>query len=121
MPQPRAKVCVRRGKPHGYVEKDHAIHAYRQAIQLLAIDAGLRPTSRPIDVVMDFVFKRPKSHFNKSGLKPSAPEIPFPDADNLGKAVLDAIGPIVGNDRQVRRFVVEKSYGTEPRTTVRIT
>lgn len=121
VPQPRPKVTVRNGKPHGYVKKKHAIHAYRQAIQLLAIDAGLRKTNKSIDVVIDAVFKRPKSHFNKSGVKPSAREVPVPDVDNLAKAVLDAIGPIVGNDKQVRRLVVEKSYGTEPRTTVRIT
>jgi Holliday junction resolvase RusA-like endonuclease len=35
--------------------------------------------------------------------------------------VLDAIGPILGDDAQVSRLVVEKSYGTEARTTVRIT
>jgi Holliday junction resolvase RusA-like endonuclease len=67
------------------------------------------------------VFVRPKSHSTKKGLKPSAPAVPLPDVDNVAKAVLDAIGPVLGNDKQVRRLVIEKSYGTEARTTVRVT
>lgn len=47
--------------------------------------------------------------------------MPRPDVDNVAKAVLDAIGPILGDDTVVSRLVVEKSYGTEGRTTVRIT
>lgn len=121
VPQPRPKFSMKGGFAKAYVEKTHPIHAYRQAIQLAAIDAGLRKDPRTFDVVIDAVFGRPKSHFNKSGVKRTAPEVPLPDVDNLGKAVLDAIGPIIGNDKQVRRIVVEKSYGTEPRTTVRIT
>jgi Holliday junction resolvase RusA-like endonuclease len=119
--QPRPRVVVRVGKPHGYVKKKHPIHAYRQAMQVAAIDAGLRKTADPVSVVIDAVFKRPKSHLNKNGVKTSAPAIPIPDVDNVAKAVLDAIGPILGNDRLVSRLVVEKSYGTQSRTTVRIT
>jgi Holliday junction resolvase RusA-like endonuclease len=45
--------------------------------------------------------------------------LPLPDVDNMGKAVLDALKPLF-NDRNVRRLVVEKSYGEEARTTVRV-
>ncbi len=89
-------------------------------MQLAAIDAGLRKTTATVEVVVDAVFVRPKSHMNKSGVKASAPQLPRPDVDNVGKAVLDAIGPILGDDTQVRRLVVEKSYGSEARTTVRV-
>jgi Holliday junction resolvase RusA-like endonuclease len=58
---------------------------------------------------------------NKKGLKPTAPITPRPDVDNVAKAVLDAIGPVLGNDSQVKRLVIEKRYGTEARTTVRVT
>jgi Holliday junction resolvase RusA-like endonuclease len=40
--------------------------------------------------------------------------------DNLAKAVLDALQDVVGDDTCVSRLVVEKSYGTEARTTVRV-
>lgn len=120
VPQPRPRITTR-GKGHAYVPGEHPIHAYRQAVQLAAIDAGLRKTTATVEVVIDAVFVRPKSHLNKSGVKPTAPQLPRPDVDNVGKAVLDAIGPILGDDTQVRRLVVEKSYGTEARTTVRVT
>jgi Holliday junction resolvase RusA-like endonuclease len=38
----------------------------------------------------------------------------------VGKAVLDALQDVMGDDTLVRRLVVEKSYGQEARTTVRI-
>jgi Holliday junction resolvase RusA-like endonuclease len=38
----------------------------------------------------------------------------------VGKAVLDALQDVMGDDTNVRRLVVEKSYGQEARTTVRI-
>jgi Holliday junction resolvase RusA-like endonuclease len=41
--------------------------------------------------------------------------------DNLGKAVLDALQEVMGDDTNVSRLLVEKSWGTEGRTTVRIT
>jgi Holliday junction resolvase RusA-like endonuclease len=88
---------------------------------MAAIDAGLRNDGGPVAVVIDAVFARPKSHLTKKGVKPTAPTLPRPDVDNVAKAVLDAIGPILGDDAQVSRLVVEKSYGTEARTTVRIT
>ena len=121
VPQPRARVTTRGGFARAYVPKDHAVHASRQALQLAAIDAGLRNDTATVQVVIDAVFARPKSHLTKKGVKATAPALPRPDVDNVAKAVLDAIGPILGDDAQVSRLVVEKSYGTEARTTVRIT
>jgi Holliday junction resolvase RusA-like endonuclease len=71
-------------------------------------------------VIVDAVFARPKSHLNKSGVKPTAPMLPRPDVDNLGKAVLDALQDVMGDDTMVSRLLVEKSWGTEGRTTVRV-
>ena len=67
------------------------------------------------------VWQRPKSHLRKSGVKPDAPSIPRPDVDNAAKAVLDALNGVAWeDDSQVERLGVEKSYGQEARTTVRI-
>jgi len=96
------------------------VHEYRTQIAAAARDAGLTETGEPLSVVIDAVFARPKSHLRKSGVKPDAPKLPRPDVDNLAKAVLDALQDVVGDDTNVARLVVEKSFGTEARTTVRI-
>jgi Holliday junction resolvase RusA-like endonuclease len=121
VPQPRPRITVRGKHGHAYVPGDHPIHAYRQAVALAARAAGVVEADGPVSVIVDAVFARPKSHLNKSGVKPTAPALPRPDVDNLGKAVLDALQEVMGDDTNVSRLLVEKSWGTEGRTTVRIT
>jgi Holliday junction resolvase RusA-like endonuclease len=120
VPQPRPRVSTAGGFARAYVPKEHPVHAYRQAVALTARAAGLTATGEPLNVVIDAVFERPKSHLNKAGVKPTAPRLPRPDVDNLAKAVLDALQDVIGDDTLVARLVVEKSYGQEARTTVRI-
>jgi Holliday junction resolvase RusA-like endonuclease len=120
VPQPRVRVSTRGGFARAYVPSKHPVHAYRLSVAQAAIACGLSPTSEPIEVIVDAVFQRPKSHLTKRGLKSTAPALPRPDVDNIGKAVLDALKELF-DDTIVRRLIVEKSYGTEARTTVRIT
>jgi Holliday junction resolvase RusA-like endonuclease len=120
VPQPRPRVSTRGGFARAYVPARHPVHAYRAAIAEEAAKAGLEETGEPVEVIVDAVFARPKSHLTKKGVKPTAPALPRPDVDNVGKAVLDALQDVMGDDTLVRRLVVEKSYGTEARTTVRI-
>ena len=122
VPQPRPRVTTRGGHGHAYTPSGHAIHGYRQAVALAAKAAGCEPHDQAVSVVIDLVFGRPKSHLRSSGEpKPSAPTLPRPDVDNTAKAVLDSLNGIAWvDDSQVSRLVVEKSYGTEGRTTVRI-
>ena len=120
VPQPRPRVSTRGGFARAYVPTTHPVHAYRRQLTAAARAAGLTTTSEPLSVVIDAVFARPKSHMRKSGVKPDAPKLPRPDVDNIGKAVLDALQDVVGDDTNVSRLVVEKSYGTEARTTVRV-
>jgi Holliday junction resolvase RusA-like endonuclease len=120
VPQPRPRVSTRGGFARAYVPATHPVHAYRQALAAAARDAGLIETGEPLNVVIDAVFKRPKSHMRKSGVKADAPRLPRPDVDNIAKAVLDALQDVMGDDTLVARLVVEKSYGQEARTTVRI-
>jgi Holliday junction resolvase RusA-like endonuclease len=122
VPQPRPRVSTAGGFARAYVPKDHPIHAYRQAVAVAAQAAGASVHEDPVSVVIDFVFSRPKSHMRKSGLAADAPRLPRPDIDNLEKAVLDALNGVAWkDDTQVARVVKEKTYGTEGRTTVRIT
>ena len=120
VPQPRHRVTTRGGHGHAYTPSSHPVHAYRQAVAAAARAAGLTDTGEPLNVVIDAVFGRPKSHLTKSGVRASAPALPRPDVDNIGKAVLDALQDVMGDDTNVSRLVVEKSYGPEARTTVRI-
>ena len=120
VPQPRPRVSTAGGFARAYVPKSHAIHGYRQAVALAARAAGVTQATGPVSVIVDAVFGRPKSHMNKSGVKPTAPVLPRPDVDNLGKAVLDALQDVMGDDTMVSRLLVEKSWGTEGRTTVRV-
>ena len=122
VPQPRPRVSTAGGFARAYVPQQHPVHAYRQALAFEAVQAGATPTGEPVSVVIDAVWERPKSHLRKSGLRPGAPALPRQDVDNVAKAVLDALtGVAWQDDAQVARLVVEKSYGTEARTTVRIT
>jgi len=120
VPQPRPRVSTRGGFARAYVPAKHPVHAYRQSLAAAARGAGLAETGEPLNVVIDAVFGRPKSHLRKAGVRPDAPRLPRPDVDNIGKAVLDALQDVMGDDTCVSRLVVEKSYGTEGRTTVRI-
>lgn len=122
VPQPRPRVSTRGGFARAYVPKTHAVHAYREAIAAAARAAGAGVHGEPVSVVIDLVWQRPNSHLRKSGVKPDAPALPRADVDNAAKAVLDSLNGIAWeDDSQVQRLVVEKSYGTEARTTVRIT
>jgi len=120
VPQPRPRVSTAGGFARAYVPKDHPVHAYRQSLAAAARRAGLTTTGEPLNVVIDAIFERQKSHTNKSGVKADAPRLPRPDVDNIAKAVLDALQDVMGDDSLVGRLVVEKSYGQEARTTVRI-
>ena len=120
VPQPRPRVSTAGGFARAYVPKTHAVHGYRAAIAAAARAAGVTKTGEPLNVVIDAVFSRPKSHMRKAGVKPDAPKLPRPDVDNVAKAVLDALQDVIGDDTSVARLVVEKSYGIEGRTTVRI-
>jgi Holliday junction resolvase RusA-like endonuclease len=119
VPQPRVRVSTRGGFARAYVPSKHPVHAYREGILRAAIDAGLLPVSEPIEVIIDAVFARPKSHLTKRGVKASAPALPRADVDNIAKAALDSLKDLF-DDTQVRRLIVEKSWGDEARTTVRL-
>jgi Holliday junction resolvase RusA-like endonuclease len=119
VPQPRARITTRGKFAHAYTPKKHPVHAYRAGVLRAAIEAGLLPVSEPIEVIIDAVFARPKSHMTKRGVKASAPALPRADVDNVAKACLDSLKDLF-DDTNVRRLIVEKSWGDEARTTVRV-
>ena len=122
MPQPRPRITTRGKHGHAYTPASHPIHAYRAAIAAAARAAGATPTdAAPLTIIVDLVFERPKSHFLKRGLKSGAPKLPRADCSNCLKGIEDALNGVAWvDDTQLGRVVVEKCYGTEARTTVRI-
>lgn len=122
VPQPRPRITTRGRHGHAYTPASHPIHAYRAAIAEAAREAGATPTdTAPITLIVDLVFARPKSHFRKSGLKADAPKLPRADCSNVLKGLEDALNGVAWvDDTQVGRVVVEKTWGSEGRTTVRI-
>jgi Holliday junction resolvase RusA-like endonuclease len=122
VPQPRPRVSTRGGFARAYTPKDHPVVAFRSAIASAAKAAGAKPVTHTVQRVIDAVYERPKSHMLKSGVKPSAPETNRHDVDNVAKAVMDALNGVAwADDCQVRRLLVEKSWGDASSVTVRIT
>jgi Holliday junction resolvase RusA-like endonuclease len=108
--QPRVKVSTKGGFARAYTERDHPIHAYKQAIRLAYVNAGGEVLEGPVSIKIVCWFERPKSHSKKRQQDPE-PKITKPDSDNLAKANLDALNEIAYNDDgQVYRLTVEKWY-----------
>lgn len=122
VPQPRPKFSK---KGWAYTPKDEPIHAYRQAIAAAAKAAGAYPTkSAGLTLIVDLVFVRPKSHYKAGGELNPRKALPIPpgDCSNYLKGIEDCLNGVAWvDDVQLAKVVVEKSYGTEARTTVRIT
>lgn len=83
------------------------------------------PLDCPLRVVMEFYFKRPKSHYRTGKfshiLKPDAPtnHITRPDSDNLAKMVKDALNKVFWKDDSlVCDLHIKKIYSESPRTEV---
>lgn len=69
----------------------------------------------PVTVELQFHMRRPKGHYGAKGLRRSAPSVwhtQKPDADNLAKAVLDALTQcgLWADDAQVASLNVQKLW-----------
>jgi Holliday junction resolvase RusA-like endonuclease len=102
------------------VPAKHPVHEFRSRVAHAAQAAGLTETTSPVAVTIEARFGRPRSHYRKAGVKPSAPPLPRPDCDNLAKAVLDALQDVLGDDTKVSRLVVEKKWAADGYTKVEV-
>ena len=135
--QPRAK-ATRRGK-HVRMYTPDTADEMKDGIRRLAVEAMARGewqhTTGPVEVVITAHFPRPASHFRRvrgtDVLKDDAPiyHDQKPDADNVAKAVMDALGPhgswpgVWDDDKRVALLVVGKLYalpGKGPSVDVRV-
>lgn len=79
--------------------------------------------SGPLTLAADFYLPRPKSHYGKRGLRPSAPahHLTVPDATKMLRAVEDSLqGIVYRNDSQIVQQTVTKQYGEPARVEIRI-
>jgi Holliday junction resolvase RusA-like endonuclease len=112
--QPRPRAFARGGRAAVYDPGTAEGWKSEVAVACRPIAGAL--LDRPLAVTLAFYLPRPKAHFSTSGqIKPSAPPTyceKKPDADNLAKAVLDALTSIRAwnDDAQVCSLVVFKYY-----------
>ena len=94
------------------VESCKELKGWRQAVTEIAIAAGASRWEGPVMVMLEFRFDRPKGHWGKRGLVPSAPaeKTTKPDVDKLSRALLDALWPCWGDDAQVVELHARKRF-----------
>jgi len=123
--QPRPRAFVRGGRARVY--DTGTAEGWKGQVALAARDhLPLKPIDLAVAVHLGFQMPRPRGHYGRAGLKASAPEhhLGRPDADNLAKAVLDALVAIgfLRDDRLVRLLFVTKCYANAaPGCLVRLT
>jgi Holliday junction resolvase RusA-like endonuclease len=110
--QPRPKAFSRGG--HARIYDPGTAEGWKGQIALAARGLIPAPLEGPLAVTMQFAMPRPKSHYTKAGLRTSAPKYHTgtPDADNLAKAVMDALTQLSAwrDDSQVAVLAVCKRY-----------
>jgi len=112
--QPRPRAFARNGKARMY--DPGTAEAWKSDIAEQTKKLHDMQLEGPIKVSLYFLMERPKSHFNTDGksLKPNSPRYftKKPDADNLAKAVLDALTAmgVWKDDSQVVILDVTKSW-----------
>jgi len=106
----RPRSSVRGGRVHTYTPARTANWEQAARLEVRAAWGNLPPCADPVEVHIVAVFKRPKAMQWKTRPTPMVPKPNGPDADNVAKAVLDAMqgAEVIADDRQVVRLVVEK-------------
>jgi len=117
-PQPRPRAFAINGTVRVY--DPHTAEGWKSAIADAARPhCPPEPWRGPVEVRLAFTFKRPKIHYRQGRFSDQLrDDVPYyhtkkPDADNLSKAVLDAM-TMLGfwkDDSQVASLLVMKQYG----------
>lgn len=122
-PKGSARAMVRNGKAI-YVPGGSAVGAAKLrswasevALQAAQAMAGRPPiVDTPLSVHIEFFFPRPKAHFDKRGVKDSAPywAVTRPDLDKVIRATWDAMAGIVfDDDSRIVTMSADKRYCDE--------
>lgn len=122
--QPRPKASRRGSFIHIYTPA--TAKAWKGSVAKAAgpfLSAG--PLTGPLSLSLDFRFARPKSHFTSKGALSKSARLAHttkPDADNLAKAVMDALtdAGLWRDDTQIVQLNVTKTYDANEGVTVRL-
>lgn len=114
----RPKFAVRGGFARAYTPAK--TRDYENLVKSIAQKSILRPLEGPLCVDLVFYMPIPKSTPKGKCLE-NTPHTKRPDADNLGKLVLDALNGVAWlDDSQVFEIHIKKLYSENPRTEVKI-
>jgi len=123
--QPRQRHALIAGHLRNYTPSKHPVNDYKAAVKIMASNNFITPYHGPVIVAITAYFPRPKSHYRHAkglcALKKDAPlaHTTKPDAENVAKAILDALtGVAYLDDKQVYILHVTKYYGDNPRTII---
>lgn len=132
-PEPQPRVKARRCGGFVRVYTPETADAWKAAVRAEARKAPWRfPQGVPVSLRIAFVLARPQAHFRKrNGIPELRDDAPVfvatkPDADNLTKAVMDAMGPgpdwrgLWDDDCQVVHVEAVKLYGPDCGAVVEI-
>ena len=112
--QPRQRISTIGGHARSYLPKRHPVHGYKLALQHAAREAGIEPGDGPVVVGLVFYLPMPASWSKrKRAALLHSPHCQKPDLDNLAKAVLDGLQPIIGDDCRVWQFGVLRKLWAE--------
>ena len=105
--QPRHRISTRGGFAKMYLPSRHPVHGFKRAIRL-AIGKPAK-IQGAVQIVVNAWFSRPKSKIWKRKPMPSYRHTSKPDADNVLKAVLDALNKVAWiDDAQIVTAIVRK-------------
>jgi Holliday junction resolvase RusA-like endonuclease len=122
--QPRPKAMRRGNFVHIYTPA--TAKAWKGAVASAAAPfLSPVPIEGPLSLSLDFRFARPKSHYTSKGALTKGARLQHttkPDADNLAKAVMDALtdAGLWKDDTQIVQLSVTKSYADDQGVTVRL-
>ena len=112
--QPRQRISTIGGHARAYLPKKHPVHGYKLALQHAVLEAGIQVGDGPLTVGLVFCLPIPASWSKKKRNDMlRRPHCQKPDLDNLAKAVLDGLLPVIGDDCRVWQFEVLRKIWAE--------
>lgn len=117
----RPRMTTANGKVHAYTPRTtaEAEHYIAKAWR----ETGTPALRGPVELMVRVTLQRPRGHFGKRGLRPTAPLFPVtrPDLDNYLKTVLDALNKVAWlDDSQVITACAAKVYGPSDCWTITV-
>ena len=120
----RPRVTIQGGHAHGYTPAKTAAYQRSIAGAYKLSYPGAKPLEGPLELQIEAYMPIPQS-WPKSKKAAALAEMikptVKPDADNIGKAIADALNGVAWqDDKQITSMTVRKRYGALPRVEVEI-